>query len=115
VGRDRNSILRGVRIACQLGQEIWRVADSALTGTSHPQATYLKGEKNYLRNFLITLVLSIGGTIVFWNFGLARLIWPAHPMLATTLIIGLAALVLQFLLSEKRQPKEAKSLASKQR
>jgi hypothetical protein len=69
--------------------------------------------ESYLRNFLITLVLSIGGTVVLWNFGLARLIWPAHPMLATTLIIGLAAIVLQFLISEKR-PKAAKSLASKQ-
>jgi hypothetical protein len=39
-----------------------------------------------MRIFLMTLLVSIVASIVFWNFGLARLIWPGHPLLATTLM-----------------------------
>ena len=61
-----------------------------------------------MRIFLTTLALSIGGTIVLWSFGLARLIWPAHPALATTLIIGGAAIVVQLVLSDHAPKKDAK-------
>ena len=63
-----------------------------------------------MRIFLTTLALSIGGTIVLWNFGLARLIWPAHPALATTLIIGAAAIALQFVLSDHAPKKNSKAI-----
>ena len=66
-----------------------------------------------MRNFLITLAVSIGGTIVFWSFGLARFIWPAHPMLATTLIIGLVAIVLPLLLADHTQTEGPKTLPAK--
>lgn len=67
----------------------------------------------YLRNFIITLAVSIGGTIVFWSFGLARFIWPAHPMLATSLIIGLIAIVLPSLLADHTQTERPKTLPAK--
>ena len=45
-----------------------------------------------MRTFLIDLVVSIAGTIVLWGFGLANKIWPAHPLLATTVIVAACAI-----------------------
>ena len=40
--------------------------------------------------FLISLAVSIVLTVIFWSFGVAHRIWPAHPMLATTLVAAIA-------------------------
>jgi hypothetical protein len=44
---------------------------------------------------LIVLEVSIVGSVVLWSFGFAQRIWPAHPLLATTLIVGGCAAVMQ--------------------
>jgi hypothetical protein len=52
-----------------------------------------------MRVFLITLAASIALSIGLWNFGLARRIWPSHPLLATTLIAAGCATAVQLLLT----------------
>jgi len=52
-----------------------------------------------MRVFLITLAVSLGASILFWNFGLAFKIWPAHPLLATTLLATACAMATQILLT----------------
>jgi len=58
-----------------------------------------------IRTFLIVLAVSIGLSIGLWNFGLAQKIWPAHPLLATTLIAMVCAMLVQTILmrDEARQ------------
>lgn len=51
-----------------------------------------------MRVFLITLAVSIALSIGLWNFRLAHKIWPAHPLLATTLIATICALAVQTIL-----------------
>jgi hypothetical protein len=51
-----------------------------------------------MRVFVIVLGVSIVGSIVLWNFGIAQRIWPAHPVLATTMIVGGCAAVMQSIL-----------------
>ena len=98
-------ILRACRIACQ-------TAGLRATLTRRPRwaveaawklfcslSPYLNWGEITVRTFLALLAVSIVGTIVFWNFGLAHRIWPADPMLATTLIVGCAAIALQLVLS----------------
>ncbi|MFZ0963698.1 MAG: hypothetical protein WAO35_22770 [Terriglobia bacterium] len=53
----------------------------------------------FLHVFLMTLVVSIIQTILFWPTGLARRIWPAHPILFITIIAAVSAIVIQVLLS----------------
>jgi len=50
-----------------------------------------------MRVFLIVLGISLVGSVVLYNFGIAQRIWPAHPALATTLIVGGCAAVMQTL------------------
>lgn len=61
-----------------------------------------------MRIFLIVLAVSIALSIAFWNFGLAEKIWPAHPLLATTLIATACAMAVQIILTrdEARGKKE---------
>ena len=50
-----------------------------------------------MRTFLITLLVSTVVTVAFWNFGLADVVWPAHPFLATlgtAVACGIAAQLL---------------------
>ncbi len=51
-----------------------------------------------MRIFLITFGVSILSTIGLWNFGLARMIWPSHPLLATTVLATICGIVTQELL-----------------
>jgi hypothetical protein len=37
-------------------------------------------------------------TAIFWQLGLAHRVWPAHPLLATSLIASAACLVLDVML-----------------
>ena len=60
-----------------------------------------------MRVFLIDLVASIVISIGLWEFGLARQIWPAHPYLATSLIVAVSCIVLQIVL--KRDASEEKT------
>jgi hypothetical protein len=53
--------------------------------------------------FLISLAVSIVLTVIFWNFGVAHRIWPAHPMLATTLVAAIACGSLQVMLSPREK------------
>jgi hypothetical protein len=59
-----------------------------------------------MRIFLFDLLISIMGTIVLWQFGLASKIWPAHPMLATTLIVAACAIATHKILSRDAQSKK---------
>ena len=52
-----------------------------------------------MRIFLFDILISIAGTLVLWQFGLASKIWPAHPMLATTVIIACIAIAVHRILS----------------
>ena len=52
-----------------------------------------------MRIFLIVLAVSIALSVAFWNFGLAAKIWPAHPLLATTLIATVCAMAVQIILT----------------
>lgn len=58
-----------------------------------------------MRIFLFDLVVSIMGTLVLWQFGLASKIWPAHPMLATTAIVGICAIAVHSILSRDTENK----------
>jgi hypothetical protein len=52
-----------------------------------------------MRVFLITLAVSLGLSIGLWNFRLAHKIWPAHPLLATTVIAMVCAMAVQTILT----------------
>ncbi len=52
-----------------------------------------------MRIFLITLLASSVASIVLWNFGLATKIWPAHPILATTVVAAICGTVVQLVLT----------------
>jgi hypothetical protein len=60
-----------------------------------------------VRIFLYDLVVSIAGTLVLWQFGLASKIWPAHPMLATSGIIGICAIAVHQILSHEKANKRS--------
>jgi hypothetical protein len=52
-----------------------------------------------MRIFLLTLGVSIVATIVFWNFGLAARLWPAHPLICATFFAWVCAIIAQSLLT----------------
>jgi len=53
--------------------------------------------------FLIVLAVSIAASIVLWNFGIAAKIWPAHPLLCTTLLAMALAIAVQTSLGKARR------------
>jgi predicted exporter len=55
--------------------------------------------------WLITLLVSTVVTVAFWNFGLANLVWPAHPFLATLGIAVTCGIAAQLLLSKTARPR----------
>ncbi len=61
-----------------------------------------------MRVFLIVLGISIVGSIVLYNFGIAQRIWPAHPVLATTFIAGGCAALMQSILSRDSAARKSK-------
>ena len=62
--------------------------------------------QTFLRSFLVTLLVSIIITVVFWYLGLAKHLWPAHPMLATAIVAAISAIVADRL---TRQPRTQNS------
>jgi hypothetical protein len=52
-----------------------------------------------VRIFLITLLVSTVASIVFWQFGLAGKIWPAHPFVAALVLAALCGIVIQLVLT----------------
>jgi len=52
-----------------------------------------------MRIFLITLLVSTVGGIVFWNFGLANKIWPAHPFVTAVALAALCGIAVQLVLT----------------
>ncbi len=61
-----------------------------------------------MRVFLIVLAVSIALSFGLLTFGISQRIWPAHPVLATTLIAGVCAAAVQIILNrdeaeEKKQ------------
>jgi len=60
----------------------------------------------FLRVFVITLVVSVLETYFLWSSGLAQKIWPAHPILAITLIAGVSGIVIQVLISHDAQSQD---------
>jgi len=61
-----------------------------------------------MRTFLIVLGLSIVGSVVLYNFGFAQRIWPAQPVLATTIIVGGCAAIMQSILSRDSAAQKSK-------
>jgi hypothetical protein len=61
-----------------------------------------------MRVFLIVLGVSIVGSVVLYNFGIAQRIWPAHPVLATTIIVGGCAAIMQSILSRDAAARKSK-------
>jgi hypothetical protein len=61
-----------------------------------------------MRVFLIVLGVSIVGSVVLWNFGIAQRIWPAHPVLATTVVAGGCAAVMQSILHRDAAARKSK-------
>jgi hypothetical protein len=52
-----------------------------------------------MRIFLITLVASTVISVALWQFGLARKIRPAHPLLAITVIAAACGIAVETVLS----------------
>jgi hypothetical protein len=52
----------------------------------------------------MTLLVSTVVSIVFWQFGLAYMVWPAHPFLATLGIAVGCGIAAQLLLSKTARP-----------
>ncbi len=65
-----------------------------------------------MRVFLIVLGISIVGSVVLWNFGIAQRIWPAHPALATTIVVGGCAALMQLILSRDSASRKVKKANS---
>ncbi len=61
-----------------------------------------------MRIFLITLGVSLVTSIGFWNFGVAARIWPAHPLLATTLLAMACGITAQSLLTHDAERNKSK-------
>lgn len=62
-----------------------------------------------VKNFLIVLAVAIVASIEFWNLGLAAKIWPAHPLIATTVLATVIAMAVQLYLPNTAKPaKESK-------
>ena len=57
--------------------------------------------------FLIVLAVSIVASIELWNFGVAAKIWPAHPLICTTVLAMALAIAVQMALSN--DPRKSKS------
>ncbi len=59
-----------------------------------------------MKGFLIVLAVSIVASIEVWNLGLASKIWPAHPLIATTVIATAIAMAVQlYLRNDTRRSK----------
>ena len=58
-----------------------------------------------MRTWLITLLLSTVVTVVLWNFGLANVVWRAHPFLATLGIAAACGIAAQLLLPKIFSPR----------
>jgi hypothetical protein len=61
-----------------------------------------------MRTFLIVLGVSIVGSVGLCNFGIAHRVWPAHPVFATTLIVGGCAAVMQSILYRDTAARKSK-------
>jgi hypothetical protein len=60
-----------------------------------------------MRVFLWTLAVSILATIIFWNFGLAAKLWPAHPLICATFFAWVCAVITQQLLRAEAAQKKS--------
>lgn len=61
-----------------------------------------------MRIFLMTLLVSLVASVVLWNFRLAHLIWPAHPLLATTLMAMGCGIAVQMAMTRERDNQRAR-------
>jgi hypothetical protein len=52
-----------------------------------------------VKTFLITFVISTVSSVVLWQFGLGKIMWPAHPFLATLLTALACGIAAQMLFS----------------
>jgi hypothetical protein len=62
-----------------------------------------------MKNFLIVLAVSTVASVELWSLGLAAKIWPAHPLLTTTVLASAIAIAVQIYLTSttnqaKRRP-----------
>ena len=57
-----------------------------------------------MRVFLITLAFSTAVSVVFWEFGLAQIIWPAHPFVTTLFLAVGAGIGAQLVASRHASP-----------
>ncbi len=65
-----------------------------------------------MKNFLIVLAVSIVASIELWNFGLAAKIWPAHPLIATTVLATVIAMAIQMYLTSNSRKAKNRSRSS---
>ena len=61
-------------------------------------------EVEKLRTILITFIVSTVVSVAFWQFGLAYIVWPAHPFLATIGIAAACGVAAQLLLPKTASP-----------
>jgi hypothetical protein len=62
-----------------------------------------------VKKFLIILGVSLVASVELWNLGLAAQIWPAHPLIVTTVFATVIAVAVQlYLSSDANQAKPAK-------
>jgi hypothetical protein len=52
-----------------------------------------------MRLFLVVFVASTVASIALWQFGLGKIIWPAHPVLASVVIAAACGSAVQLILS----------------
>lgn len=52
-----------------------------------------------MKSFLVTFLISTAATICLWQFGLGRIMWPAHPFIAALITAIACGIVAQILFS----------------
>lgn len=68
-----------------------------------------------MRAFLLTLVATTVLSIILWQFGVAQHIWPAHPLLAITIIAGVGGSAFQMLLNRDAKRDRSGAAAANER
>ena len=62
-----------------------------------------------MKIFLVALLISTLASFGLWHSGIAQVFWPAHPLVATTLLAGFCGAVTEVLLT----PNAARASARK--
>jgi len=79
----------------------WLIANYELDALA---SRTLNTEVRLMRVWLMTLLVSTVVSVALWQFGLAYIVWPAHPFLATIGIAVVCGVAAQLLLPNAAPP-----------